>query len=201
MHRTLRLWTVLLLGAASAASLAQTFRVGKEAGLPVSQTVTVESDADFENFTGITHGVSGVIRIDAAKKTGSGRLEIDLASIDTGVPLRNEHMRSPQWLDTAKYPTAVFEATSVRHKSGDTFTVTGKLTFHGVTRTISTDVEARLIRESAQSRAARFKGDVVRVKGQFRLRLSDYGVKIPDMAKGKVAEVVTIRFDVFGQTG
>jgi len=79
--------------------------------------------------------------------------------------------------------------------------VTGRLTFHGVTRTISTDVEARRIRESAQSRAARFKGDVVRVKGQFRLRLSDYGVKIPDMAKGKVAEVVTIRFDVFGQTG
>ncbi|MEJ5170712.1 MAG: YceI family protein [Fimbriimonadales bacterium] len=201
MNRITKLLSILLIGAASASSLAQTFRVGKEAGLPVSQTVTVESDADFENFTGITHGVSGVIRIDAAKKVGSGRLEIDLASIDTGVPLRNEHMRSPQWLDTDKYPKAVFETTNVRHKSGDTYTVTGRLTFHGVTRTITTDVNARLIRESAQSRAARFKGDVVRIKGQFRLRLSDYGVQIPEIAKGKVAEVVTIRFDIFGQTG
>lgn len=190
---------IVLFVAAFAQS--QTFRVGKDAGLPVSQTVTVESDADFENFTGITHGVSGVIRIDPVKKTGSGRLEIDIASIDTGVPLRNEHMRSAQWLDTEKYPTAVFETTNVRHKAGDTYTVTGRLTFRGVTRTITTDVNARLIKESASSRAARFKGDVVRVRGQFRLRLSDYGVRIPDIAKGKVAEVVTIRFDVFGQTG
>ncbi|MEP0766165.1 MAG: YceI family protein [Fimbriimonadia bacterium] len=195
---------ILASGVAIAGSQAfaqtRTFTVG-DGGGKVTQSVVVESVAQFENFTGKTSKVTGTLKIDPAKKTGSGKVVIDLASIDTGIALRNEHMRSEMWLDTAKYPQAVFEATSVKHKRGDVYTVTGKLTFHGVTRAMTTEVTGQYVEASEQTRKAGFRGDVVRLRGAFDLKLADYGVKIPERTRGKVAETVKLSFDIYGYTG
>lgn len=165
------------------------------------QSFTVDSTADFEDFTGTTNAITGTINFDPAKKTGSGKLSINVSTIKTGIDLRDEHMRSEMWLDTGKYTNATFETTRVQYLNGNNYRVTGNLTLKGVTKTITTNATVRFIKESDQTRAARFKGDLVNLKTEFKIRLSDYNVKIPAQAKGKVGEVVTIKLSVFGTNG
>lgn len=165
------------------------------------QSFTVDSTADFEDFTGTTNVITGTVVFDPSKRTGSGKLTINVASIKTGIDLRDEHMRSEGWLSTDKFPNATFETTRVQFVSGTNYRVTGNLTLKGVTKVITTNATVRFIKESEQTRAARFKGDLVNVKTEFKIRLSDYNVQIPAQAKGKVGEVVTIKLSVFGTTG
>lgn len=201
--KTQRFLFALAAVALATASFAQakTFTVKDLRNDRVKQSFTVESRTQAENFTGKTAKVTGSIKFDPTARSGSGRLVIDLASIDTGIPLRNEHMREPQWLDTAKYPTAVFETTQVRRLDGDKYRVTGKMTFHGVTKNITTDVTAQYQPASQATRNAGFTGDVLRLRGGFNLKLADYGIAIPERARGKVAETVRLAFDVYGTTG
>lgn len=176
------------------------FSIGSS-GRAAAQVFTVESEAELEDFTGVTHAVTGNVVFDPAAKKGSGRIEVDLTGLDTGIPLRNEHMRSAQWLDTATHPRAVFETESVRHKGGDGYTVTGKLTLKGVTKTVTTPVTVKHIKQSEATQKAGFKGDVLQVKTAFKIRLSDYNVTIPGPAQGKVNETVTIKLTAFAASG
>ncbi len=65
---------------------------------------------------------------------------IDTSTVDTGVEARDTHIKSPDFFDVAKFPTATFTSTSVA-KSGSGLTVTGNLTLHGVTQQVVLDVE------------------------------------------------------------
>ena len=179
----------------------QKFTVGNAGGMKVSQVFTFDNDAEFENFTGQTHKVSGSINFDPAHARGSGRIAVDLSSIDTGIALRNEHLRGGMWLNTDKFPEAVFETTSVKHGTGAKYLVAGKLTLHGITRAISADATVRYVKESDATRRAMFMGNVVNVKTSFKVDLADYGIMIPDMVKGKVANTITVHLNVFGYTG
>lgn len=178
---------------------AKTYRVG--AGSPAQQLATVESDTEFETFTGRTEKVTGSLNFDVAKRTGSGRITVDAASIKTGIDLRDEHMRSADWMDTGKFPTITFETTEVRHIRGDQYRVTGRFTMRGVTRTVTATATVRHRPESEATRNAGFRGDVLRVAVNFDIKLADYGVVISARARGKVAETVRLNVVVFGQTG
>ncbi len=175
------------------------FRVG--AGSPAAQVAQVESDAQFENFTGRTAAVTGSMVFDPAKRTGSAKLTVDATKIDTGIPLRNDHMYSPDWMDTAKYGTITFETTNVKFVRGDQYDITGKFTMKGVTRTVTTRATVKYLKESAATRGAGFKGDVLQVRAAFNVKLADYNVKISDRAKGKVAETVRISLSAYGMSG
>jgi polyisoprenoid-binding protein YceI len=58
-----------------------------------------------------------------------------LVSLSTGEDARNNHLKSPDFFDVATYPSATFTSTSVA-KSGDTLTINGNLTVHGVTKPV-----------------------------------------------------------------
>lgn len=62
-------------------------------------------------------------------------VRIDAASIDTREPKRDEHLRSPDFFDVAKYPELTFESTKVE-QDGSEYRITGDLTLHGVTRPV-----------------------------------------------------------------
>jgi polyisoprenoid-binding protein YceI len=66
---------------------------------------------------------------------------IDPASIATGVADRDAHLRSADFFDVDKYPDITFTAQGVRMKSNDEFEVTGDLTIHGVTKSITLEGE------------------------------------------------------------
>jgi polyisoprenoid-binding protein YceI len=65
---------------------------------------------------------------------------IDLASIDTGHEMRDNHLRSADYLEIDKYPTMSYRSTGIR-PTGDGWAVDGELTLHGVTRQVPLAVE------------------------------------------------------------
>jgi len=67
---------------------------------------------------------------------------IETASINTNVQKRDEHLRSPDFFDVARYPTMSFVSKKVVKVGKDKLQVTGDLTLHGVTRPVVLDVEA-----------------------------------------------------------
>ncbi|MER7546529.1 YceI family protein [Actinomadura sp.] len=65
---------------------------------------------------------------------------IDLASIDTGIAKRDEHVRSADYLDVEKYPTMTYRSTGVRPDGGD-YILDGELTLRGLTRQVPLKLE------------------------------------------------------------
>lgn len=177
------------------------FKIGNAGGMKVSQVFAIDNDAAFENFTGQTHNVQGSIAFDPQSHKGGGKITVDLSSIDTGIAMRNEHMRGEMWLNTAKFPTATFETTQVRYLGADRYRVSGKLTLHGVTRPVSTEATVKYIKQSEATKKAMFTGDVLQLKTDFSVKLSDFGVMIPDMVQGKVSDTLHARLVVFGYSG
>ncbi|MBE0594886.1 MAG: YceI family protein [Gemmatimonadales bacterium] len=66
---------------------------------------------------------------------------LDVASIDTGVEQRDDHLRSPDFFDVAQHPTMEFRSTKVERRDGRSYRVSGDLTMKGVTRPVTLDVE------------------------------------------------------------
>ncbi|HUR81385.1 MAG TPA: YceI family protein [Thermoanaerobaculia bacterium] len=78
-------------------------------------------------------------RADPARS--SVEFNIQAASIDTGEPPRDEHLRSPDFFEAAKYPTISFKSSVVTPKGPTQFDVTGDLTMHGVTKRVTLPIE------------------------------------------------------------
>ena len=89
------------------------------------------------NVTAGFNDFDAAINIDRANPAKSSvQFTIQVASIDTDNDNRDNHLRSPDFFDAAKYPTITFKSTSIRPKSKTEFDVTGDLTMHGVTKRI-----------------------------------------------------------------
>lgn len=83
----------------------------------------------------------GTLHIDAEDPTRSkAKVTIQVASIDTGNPDRDAHLRSNDFFAMDDHPTITFESTAVE-KSGDTYRLSGDLTIRGVTRPVSIDLD------------------------------------------------------------
>lgn len=76
--------------------------------------------------------------VDATKSTV--QVTIDTTTVDTGVAQRDTDLKSPNFFDVSKFPTAKFASTSVV-KNGTHLTVSGNLTLHGITRPVQLDVD------------------------------------------------------------
>ena len=65
---------------------------------------------------------------------------IDAASVDTRNEKRDEHLRSPDFLDAAKFPTITFKSTKIEAAGDGKWKLAGDLTLHGVTKPVVLDV-------------------------------------------------------------
>jgi polyisoprenoid-binding protein YceI len=85
---------------------------------------------------------TGTLLIDEdAPENSSVAVEIDAASIDTKEPQRDDHLRSADFLDVAKYPKITFRSTGVARLDPQHYRLTGDFTVHGVTREVVLEVE------------------------------------------------------------
>ena len=84
---------------------------------------------------GVFGQVTGAAVISAAGEA-TGTITVAAASIDTGVKKRDDHLRSADFFDVAKYPDITFSATSVT-LSGENATVAGTLTVRDQTKPVT----------------------------------------------------------------
>jgi polyisoprenoid-binding protein YceI len=89
----------------------------------------------FTTVRGRFKKLTGTIHVDEENPDRSSAIvEIDAASIDTGSPDRDEHLRSADFLDVENFPTIIFESKRIEGahaKPGDHFRVGGNLTIRG----------------------------------------------------------------------
>lgn len=117
----------------------------------MKQTYTIDPSHSSANFSikhmmiAKVHGgfekISGKLIFDPADpQSSSVEVSIDAASINTREAQRDTHLRSADFFDVEKYPALTFKSTRVEGSGGE-LKVTGDLTIHGVTRTVTLDVE------------------------------------------------------------
>lgn len=152
------------------------------------------SKATVEGFEGKTNKLEGHLMLDPANvgDTITVHLEVDLASLDTGIAKRNKHMRENH-LETARYPKAVFDGISVRTPSGakleprkpTKFEVEGTFTLHGVSRRMRINVEATYEPTGTSGK--------IEFRTNFPVALADYAISRPEFLFLKLAEVQNVR--------
>ncbi len=129
-----RMLALCLALAAPAAALAQsTWNVDpahSHAGFSVRHLVISNVQGEFQK-------VSGAVKLDDKDVTKSTvEATIETASLDTRVPDRDKHLKSPDFFDVEKYPTITFKSTKVESAGKGKLKVTGDLTMHGVTKPV-----------------------------------------------------------------
>jgi polyisoprenoid-binding protein YceI len=93
------------------------------------------------NVHGRFGNLGGTLVMNDADPTKSTvNVTIDVSTVDTGVSMRDNDLKSDHFFDVAHYPTATFVSTSVT-KNGNGLTVNGNLTLHGVTKPVTLQVE------------------------------------------------------------
>jgi peptidylprolyl isomerase len=186
---------------------------------PVGRNVVmIESRAPLETMLIRTNQVTGDIHVnpDNILDKPSARFELDTASLDTGISLRNEHMRSEGWMNTDKYPKAVFTLTGITPPTktpvippgnvvpltdGETMTAQaiGTMELHGVTNRVTVNLEVTPIKANADT-AARLPGDLLHVRATFPIKLDEFGINVAAPARLKVANEMHVTADIFTST-
>lgn len=95
----------------------------------------------FTKMTGRFDEVTGAVTLDAENPANSSvTAEINVASVDSGLDLRDEHLREERWLNAAAHPTMNFRSTAVTLTGENTATVVGDLSFRGMTQPVTLNV-------------------------------------------------------------
>jgi polyisoprenoid-binding protein YceI len=96
----------------------------------------------FSTVKGQFPNVVGTIVLDESNLANSSvSTQIDAASINTGEPNRDGHLRSADFLDVERFPAITFESTGLVPRSGSRFVVVGNLTIRGVTQEVTLEAE------------------------------------------------------------
>jgi polyisoprenoid-binding protein YceI len=112
---------------------------------------------------------------------------IDATTVDTRVDMRDNDLRSPNFLDVAKYPTITFKSKRAESAGAGKLKLTGDLTIHGVTREEVLDVDG----PTAPVKDPR--GNIhVGASASTKIKRQDFGV---NGAPGMVGDEITITID------
>ena len=124
--------------------------VAAGAALAAPVTYNVDGSHTFPRFSYSHFGLStqlssfsnttGKVVFDAAAKTGSVDITIDMKSVNTGFADFNSHIQGEDFLDTAKFPTATFKSTKVVFEGDKPKAIEGNLTIKGVTKPVTLQV-------------------------------------------------------------
>jgi polyisoprenoid-binding protein YceI len=151
------------------------------------------SDAPIEDFEGSTEKIDGYVQIKSIEELVDSELyfEVDLNSLDTGIGLRNRHMRE-NYLHTDKFPMTSFEGkiTEAVMETNDRYKVTvkGKITIHGKTKEIT-----------AEGYVTTNHSGSYRIQSKFVINLTDYDIEVPQMMVMKIDEEMDMVLDFYVQ--
>ncbi|AJW41234.1 polyisoprenoid-binding protein [Rhodococcus sp. 06-418-5] len=153
-------------------------------GFTVRHLVVSKVRGRFQNFSGtITVAEDGTPSVDA---------EIDVASITTDNEQRDGHLKTADFFEVEKFPTATFKSTSVKADGGD-FVVTGDFTLHGVTNSIDLKLEFNGVN------AGMGNGPVAGFEASTVINRKDFGISIDMPLEGGgavVGDKITLNLEI-----
>jgi polyisoprenoid-binding protein YceI len=131
------------------------------------------------------NAMSGSVTWDAGNPAGSQvAMEVKTDSVDTGNADRDKHLRAPDFLDAAQFPTLSFKSTSVK-ANGNDLEVTGDLTLHGVTKPVTAKLSMRGPGKGFGNKT------LIGFEGGFEIQRTDFGVGKP-MGDNSVRVILAI---------
>lgn len=168
-------------------------------------TVTFKSTAPLEDIVGTSNQITGKLVFDPNNPNagGHGELVVPVSSLNTGIPLRDEHLAGADWLNAEKNPNIKFRITEVKNvkevkstKDAMTFEVTavGDFSLNGKTKQISVPARITYLKESEATKQ-RLPGDLLAARTTFEVALADFGITGPkgmNLIGSKVGEKVEI---------
>ncbi len=150
-----------------------------------TQVLFTYSHFGLSNQVGRLNGVTGTFDFDPAEPARSAiDVQVPMATLSTGIPKLDDHMRSPDMFDAEKFPTASFKSGKVTVLGKNHLSVAGELTIHGVTKPATFDVTINKaeIDPARKLGAAGFDASTI-------IKRSDFGV---DFMLPKVADEVKL---------
>jgi polyisoprenoid-binding protein YceI len=137
MNRFLRLFALLLLLATPAIVRAASWQIDPDHAFVEFKVKHLM----VSNVKGVFTRLDGTVDADDDDLSKAKvSVTIDTASIDTNIAKRDEHLRSPDFFDVARYPTMTFVSKKVMVENGTVGKVIGDLTIRGTTREVTLDV-------------------------------------------------------------
>ncbi|MBD8388627.1 YceI family protein [Dysgonomonas sp. BGC7] len=155
-------------------------------GFVVKHLTVSEIDGRFADFS---------VKVTTSKADYSdAQIEVTakVASIDTDVEARDNHLRSADFFDADKYPTLTFKSTSLKKTAKNKGKLYGNLTFHGITKPIVLDVQyfGSVVNSMNNAQTAGFQ-----IIGEIKRSDFDLGSKYPEaMISNKIKIVANAEF-------
>lgn len=166
--------------------IAQEYHVNKSE----DNLVKFISDAPLENFEGVTNYIDGYMYLQSLDDLTDNQIyfEVDLTTLDTGIGLRNRHMRD-NYLETNKYRFAFFQGNigKLEKVLEDEYSaeVKGTMFIHGVTNEITINGSIRKIDSGFF------------IETEFPISLVDYNIDIPQLMFMKIDEVMQLQLKFY----
>lgn len=114
---------------------------------------------------------SGKVVYDKEAKSGSIEVTVDMSSINFGMPKLDEHAKSPEIFDVAKYPTATYSGKFTKFNGATPTEAQGTLTMHGVTKPLTLVIDSFVCRPHPVT-----KKEVCGADASANLNRADFGV-------------------------
>lgn len=155
---------VILAGSDPARAESLRFRIQPEAS-----EITFRATSRLMNAEGHFGRFSGDVVADPAGPTGARiSLTIDAASLETGIEMRDKHLRSADFFDIERFPTIAFQSVRVE-AAGRRATVMGRLTLHGVTREIAVPVDVQITETALVA-----SGEFIVNRGEYAMNYNSF---------------------------
>jgi polyisoprenoid-binding protein YceI len=171
---------------ASTGLLAGEYHVDKEK----SNVVKFISDAPLEDFEGVTNKIDGYIYWSGTDPVSESELyfEVDLNSLDTGIGLRNRHMRE-NYLETDTYPLTHFTGKLIEAEKSDRgeyiVRAEGQFFVHGITRKVTINATMAPVENGFN------------ITSNFIIALTDYNIEVPQLMFFKIDENMTVDLNFY----
>jgi polyisoprenoid-binding protein YceI len=118
---------------------------------------------------------SGKVVYDKVAKAGSINVTVDMSSINFGMPKLDEHAKSAEMFDVAKFPTATYSGKFTKFDGASPTEAEGTLTMHGVTKPVTLTINSFLCKQNPMS-----KKEVCGADASATFNRSDFGVNFGD---------------------
>jgi polyisoprenoid-binding protein YceI len=143
----------------------------------------------FSNPTARFEKIDGVLNLDKSDITKSSvTVTLPIDGLHTGVEKLDAHLKTDEFLDAVKYPTITFNSTKVEKVGAEGLKITGDLTVHGVTKSVTLNGKINKIGDNPMMKVASagFDADIV-------LKRSDFGVnKYVPMVSDEIPVHITL---------